>query len=327
MANQQNQTSIQQHNGGLSVYATQLTTLNNSGVTAGAVVVVDTAHDRVTVEVNASGLEPGQVHPQHIHGFTDGTVAKTPTLAADTDHDGFVELAEGQKTYGPIQLDLALNPDQSASDSGSPQFPTADDNGNLHYVETFVFDPNDPKAQQVLSSITPMNEKEIVIHGESVAAGSGAGTPGEVDGTAGYKPVLPVASGEFKEVNGGEARLLARAVAHDQVSGGDSLAFLMEGPGSALTSAKGAEGMHGNYEGGDFRKVINAQATHQSMLRTDWAGLTSGPDLAALKEALAAFSQWGQNQSASTGAGVGCWMGYPEPDQVGAAAALSQIHS
>jgi hypothetical protein len=41
--------------------------------------------------------------------------------------------------------------------------------------------------------------RHIVIHGRSVGA-VGAGTPGEVDGTAGYKTVLPVLCGEITPV-------------------------------------------------------------------------------------------------------------------------------
>ena len=34
-----------------------------------------------------------------------------------------------------------------------------------------------------------------MIHGLTVPSGAGAGTPGEVDGTGGYKATLPVADG------------------------------------------------------------------------------------------------------------------------------------
>jgi len=40
-----------------------------------------------------------------------------------------------------------------------------------------------------------------VLHGKSVLEGHGQGTGGEVDGTAGYKLVLPIASGEIREMS------------------------------------------------------------------------------------------------------------------------------
>jgi hypothetical protein len=45
--------------------------------------------------------------------------AKSPTILQDDDGDGFVELAEGEETYGPIQLNLTLNPEDSAHDHGT----------------------------------------------------------------------------------------------------------------------------------------------------------------------------------------------------------------
>ena len=59
--------------------------------------------------------------------------------------------------------------------------------------------------------------RELVIHGLTVPEGAGAGTPGEVDGTAGYKLVLPVASGEFSNAGNFQFSqfLTAADFAHD----------------------------------------------------------------------------------------------------------------
>jgi hypothetical protein len=51
----------------------------------------------------------------------------------------------------------------------------------------------------VLDAIMPLGAKEIVLHGQTLAEGQGGGT-GEADGTAGFKAVLPVASGELSEI-------------------------------------------------------------------------------------------------------------------------------
>jgi hypothetical protein len=51
----------------------------------------------------------------------------------------------------------------------------------------------------VIGSGTQLELREVVIHGLTVPA-VGAGTPGEVDGSAGYKVVLPVAGGEIHAV-------------------------------------------------------------------------------------------------------------------------------
>ena len=81
--------------GGFHVYATQFTALNNSGVSGYTLLLADESNKTLTVHIRAEGLEPNQVHAQHIHGFMDDTDAKTPTIREDADGDGFVELAEG----------------------------------------------------------------------------------------------------------------------------------------------------------------------------------------------------------------------------------------
>ena len=51
------------------------------------------------------------------------------------------------------------------------------------------------------ADLMPLTFREVVVHGRSIDAGVGAGTPNEVDGTGGYIAVLPVAAGEIEAVN------------------------------------------------------------------------------------------------------------------------------
>lgn len=178
---------------------TQLTALNGSGVSGSALFGYDDQTHTLTVAISADGLEANQPHVQHIHGFLDGTDAHTPTLAQDADGDGYVELGEGLATYGQILLNLATNHDNAnggdnghSHDGAVTGFPTAPD-GREWFVESYQLPQGDLGVDPMLAL------RELVIHGMTVPAGAGAGTPGEVDGTAGYKLVLPVASGEISE--------------------------------------------------------------------------------------------------------------------------------
>ncbi len=92
-------------------------------------------------------------------------------------------------------------------------FPTVGEDGVLRYHETFRFDRGDSNAQAILNDIVPLEAKEIVLHGLSVAEGSGRGTGGEVDGTGGYKAILPVASGELRKV---DYERFAHDASHDE---------------------------------------------------------------------------------------------------------------
>lgn len=174
-------------------YAVDFTALNGSGVDGQALLTLDEDTNSLTVIISASGLEPGQVHPQHIHGFPSGQDADVPTLAVDADNDGFIELAEGLTTYGPILLALTSPPGGALTD-----FPTAPD-GTILFSQTYQL----PAGQ--LDTDPMLFLREIVLHGMTVPDGVGAGTEGEVDGSNGYLAVLPVAAGEIEEVSAADA--------------------------------------------------------------------------------------------------------------------------
>ena len=93
-------------------YSANITELNHSGVHGTANLLLD--NNLLTFNLTAFGLEPNQTHVQHIHGLLDSNNmpldSTSPTFAQDTDGDGFVELAEGLTTYGPILLQLTDHP-------------------------------------------------------------------------------------------------------------------------------------------------------------------------------------------------------------------------
>lgn len=59
-----------------------------------------------TVRVNASGLEPGIPHPQHIHGKAGLVEGECPDPSADENGDGVIDVIEGLPDYGAIRLTL-----------------------------------------------------------------------------------------------------------------------------------------------------------------------------------------------------------------------------
>jgi hypothetical protein len=171
-------------------YTADLTPLNNSGVYAHFDLALDGT--MLTVSEHATGLEPNEPHPQHIHGQLGPSAANTAlaTAASDTDGDGYVELAEGQASYGPILVDLSSPPGGAVS-----AFPTAP-GGVIDFAQTYdLTDSSIFDAGITAADLFPLTDREIVIHGMTVPAGVGAGTPGEVNGTGGYLAVLPVADG------------------------------------------------------------------------------------------------------------------------------------
>ena len=176
-------------------YKVNLRSLNHSGVTGKGSVTLSPDKTQLTVRIDATGLEKNQVHVGHIHGIVaSGNMpadSSIPSPKQDSDRDKFVELAEGLVTYGPILITLGTN-------SGGNLDPDGD--GTIHYEQTFNLEDAAIYADtfnkmSVIGSGNSLQLREIILHGLSVPAVGVA--PGEVDGTAGYKTVLPVAGGEI----------------------------------------------------------------------------------------------------------------------------------
>jgi len=175
-------------------YKVNLRPLNHSGVVGKGSLTLSPDKMHLTVRIDATGLEKNQVHVGHIHGLVSGNDpadSSIPSPQQDSDRDKYVELAEGAVTYGPILITLG-------TDNGGNLDPDGD--GMIHYQQTFNLD--DPaiygegfNKMSVIGSGSSLQLREIIIHGLTVPA---VGVqPGEVDGTAGYKVVLPVAGGEI----------------------------------------------------------------------------------------------------------------------------------
>ena len=174
---------------------TLLTPANNSGVLGLARATFDGATLRV--DVVASGLTPGQTHPFHLHGFLDDRPERPAIFADDADGDGFVETAEGESNaYGPVIAGLTASGDAAFGLEVSPDFPVAAADGTLRFTQTYALDPAVADDAQILERLTARFEGRFLqFHGLDVPPGAGAGTPGEVNGTGGYIPGLPVAAG------------------------------------------------------------------------------------------------------------------------------------
>lgn len=184
--------------GAATLYTVDFTPLNGSGVSGNALLTLSSDATSLTVEINATGLFPNANHPGHIHGrFNPAGLPRNstvPTLADDTDGDGFIEVAEGAASYGPIILAF---PD--LVDDG-PEAP----DGTLNYSATFdlldtsIYAGGFTRADLLGPGLDSLQLREIVLHGVFVPEGPGAGTPGEVNGTNGYLAVLPAAAGEIR---------------------------------------------------------------------------------------------------------------------------------
>ena len=166
--------------GTASYYDATLTPLNDSGVHATAEVVL--SGDELTVSIQATGLEPGKFHPQHIHGFLNPHLMPSvlPTLAnADVNQNGTIDDLEGDAKMGNKILYLTNNPDISTQNTFS-DFPVASSKGTENFKNTY-------DVTEILPFLTPLNIRGIELHGMT---DKGVYTPDE-----------PVAGGLFHQVS------------------------------------------------------------------------------------------------------------------------------
>lgn len=172
-----------------------LTPANDSGVLGAALVHFDEEQGDVTIAVRASGLTPNEVHPQHIHGFEDDRPSLIPTIALDQDLDGFVEGPEAGPVYGPVLL-AATASGEVSREVVSEDFPRADENGNLTFIQTYDFDLSNADDAFVFEELQDrLVGRLFQIHGLELKPGEGEGTDFEVNGSGGYIPELGAANG------------------------------------------------------------------------------------------------------------------------------------
>lgn len=103
-----------------ATYTGTLSELNSSGGSGDVYIEVSEDGESITVELAASGLNLDGPHAMHIHGIVDGetvTASSCPTMDADANGDGVVDVVEGVPFYGGVQVSLTTEGDTSP-DSG-----------------------------------------------------------------------------------------------------------------------------------------------------------------------------------------------------------------
>lgn len=141
--------------GGTTVNHGSLVELNDSGVT-GTVTVLDKG-DHLRVNLDASGLEPMQMHMQHIHGFGDGVQATCPDMSV-AGGDGVLSFADGLPFYGGVVVSLGL--DQVMGD-------------HLAYSRTF----EETGVGADVSTMGALTQYVVVVHGLTLGGSYDASLP------------------------------------------------------------------------------------------------------------------------------------------------------
>ena len=147
-------------------FQADLAPLNNSGSSGRATVTV--TGSTVTVNIESRGVSDGLPHAQHIHiGGTN--TCPTPTAAGE---DNLIDTAEGQPSYGAVEVSLTTEGDVGADSAlAVERFPVATNGGTLNYQRTFEL-PEGVTVEDVRKGV-------IVQHGISKVFGDEAQYDGE----------------------------------------------------------------------------------------------------------------------------------------------------
>ena len=153
-------------------------------LTASGEARISVSGDRVDVSINVAGVNPGTLHPQHIHAGP-----RCATQDDDSNNDGFLDVIEGLPDYGPILIsldDTFANPNDSTFG-----FPTASSDG------TYSYNASGSKShfQEELDQALKLDTRHVVIHGVDPATE----LPDTVQSLPGAPAwaTLPVACGEL----------------------------------------------------------------------------------------------------------------------------------
>lgn len=185
--------------GATTHYAAKLVPLNAqvTGSRAHGELRMTVRGGRVTIELWARGLPPGMTHMAHLHGFVNGAAASCPKAAADTNHDGIIDVIETEPASG-ITL-IPLNQDPAALDITGPGYPKASQSGRIRYRKTVSLARLDQAMAAAHHGASADLDKRVVyIHGVP----DGARLPASAASLPGVpaQATLPIACGVIERV-------------------------------------------------------------------------------------------------------------------------------
>lgn len=153
---------------------------------------------KLIIDLDASGLTPGEPHAMHIHGVL-GQKNVCPGIDADENTgdvafpdegyvegtpDGLISLSEGAPDYGPVLVSLTAKGNDTSAANGLnvPDFVAADEDGDLEYER---------KIRVSKGVAKNLSQLHIVIHGTDLDADGSS-----LDSL--FQATLPVSCGEIE---------------------------------------------------------------------------------------------------------------------------------
>jgi hypothetical protein len=147
-------------------YTAKLQPLNADkiGTSATGTASFEVKDGKLAITVDASGLTPGLLHMQHFHGFPNGKDAACPTLTADVNGDGYVDLLETEPAAGTTMVPFHAHP--ATLEIPSDTYPVADNDGVVHYQKTESVEKLEKGLQEKFKAPgLALAKRVIIVHG------------------------------------------------------------------------------------------------------------------------------------------------------------------
>lgn len=154
--------------------------------------------DQLHIKVEMFDTPKNIEHWEHFHGFPDGKEANVPTMAQDTNHDGFIDLPETEAVSGTTMVPL----DDAPEDMNIPHdgYPKADSNGHYEYEIDVPLKDLQAKFKAAFGTEELELDKRVVyVHGVSESLS----LPDSVGGCVmsyDAHTTLPIAAGKIKKI-------------------------------------------------------------------------------------------------------------------------------
>lgn len=179
-----------------ATYVAQLAPLNEN-VTDSATrgqARLEVRGDELKIDIRVEDAPAGIEHWQHFHGLTDGGTAVCPTIAADTNGDGIVDLIETEPASGTTMVPFISHP--ASMDVPGGQYPVADASGSYHYQATVsLSELSRAFAEAFDGQALDLDKRVIYIHGvpQTEALPATVQSLGPIPATT----TLPIACGQL----------------------------------------------------------------------------------------------------------------------------------
>ena len=150
--------------------------------------------DSLTITTNVKGVAPGMMHLQHFHGFADNRDAICPTAAADTNHDGVIDIHETEPMVGVTMVPFTSDPVSMQIVTNT--YPTAGADGSYTYSKTVSLAALDSAFKKTFNgSDLDIAGRVVMIHGipDSTKLKSSVSSLGDIPAQV----TIPIACGKL----------------------------------------------------------------------------------------------------------------------------------